>query len=414
MAEYGVLDTGFARKPLEVIDAEVEAALRAISDQITLEADDPFAQAVLVLTGKISEVWEVLEAADAAQDPDRARGAQLDAAAALSGSRRRDATYSKVTALVDLDAGANIAVGAAIASVAGFPDRRFVNAEAMVNGGGSGVTDVPILFIAEDPGPVAAPSGTLTVRETSPTGWTAVTNDDDATLGRDVEKDSELKIRREQELQALGGGTVDGIRGDFLQLDDVLDAIVLENTTMLTDPVTGLPPKSFEVIIDDGGLEGAGAVDETHGEIVWRLKPAGIETYGEETEQVTDSRGKTQTVHYSYVTEVSVYMRLLVTYDASVFATGTAANDAAEAAILAAAIDAEDDAFLGIGIDARARKLACAALHVPGILDVEAVVGTGSIGSLAAGFASVVIDDRSKAALDTKRFSYETAVAEEP
>ncbi len=407
---YGVTPGRFVRKPQSAIDDEVETALRAgISDDITLEADDPFAQAIRVLTSKLSELWEIAEAADAAQDPDRAAGAQLDAAAAMSGSLRRPATKSTVTGTVTLDDGADIAIGAAIASHEDFPERRFVNTEVMENSTG-GQVQVPIEFEAEDAGPVQVSSGKLTVLETSPTGWTAITNVDDAVPGKPAETDAGFRTRREQELKAIGGGTVEGIRGDFLALDAVMEARIIENDEDLTDPVTGLPPHSFELVIDDGGIEDT----STYAQLLWDLKPAAIRTYGSQQGQATDSSGATHTVNFSYINEVTVYMRILLTHDAAVFASEAAAETAASDAIEAAAIDPEGNAYLGIGIDARARRLACAALEVPGILDVQAVVGLSAPASMAAGADSVVIDDRSKAVLATPIAFDEGGGSQEP
>src|SRR5262249_36114068 len=82
---------------------------------------------------------------------------------------------------------------------------------------------------AVDTGPLPAPAGTLTVIDTPVAGLSSVTNAADAILGRNQETDSELRIRREEELRAAGKGTVDAIRALLLEVLNVVQAKVLQN-----------------------------------------------------------------------------------------------------------------------------------------------------------------------------------------
>lgn len=352
MAEYGLLPTGFVIKPLEVIDEEVETALRAISPNITLEADDEFAQTVKIATGKIGELWEVMGAVNASQNPDEAGGASLDAAGALTGSRRKAADTSKVTATVNLDDGTSIAIGDAVASVVGDQNATFVNTEVMANS--SGVTaDVQVAFEAQETGPVVAAAGTLTNIDGPLTGWNSVTNAADAVLGINIEQDPPYRIRREQELESIGGGTLDGMRADVSKLDGITDVRVYENFTDSTDAF-GLPSKSFEVVIDGAGFSAQEVADT-----IWGNKPLGIQPFGTSTQEITDDQGDTHDIGYTVAAQIAV----------DVTATFTGSPDSADVnAAYSAALAASAIGDTVFGVD-----LACDLKDVAGVIKVTVV-----------------------------------------
>lgn len=350
---FGLLTTGFARKPLSVIDSEVEAALRAISPLITLEADDPFAEAIKVLTSKVGEMWEVAEAVNASQDPDEAGGSSLDALGALTGSPRKADSTSKVTTTVNLDAGTDIEIGDAIASVDGDPNATFKNTVKMVNAGAS-TDNFSVAFEAEDTGPVVAAAGTLTNIDGPLTGWNSITNAADAALGLDIEVDGPYRLRRDQELESIGGGTLDGMRADVSKLTGITGVRVYENFTDQTDAF-GLPLKSFEVVIDGAGFSTLEVADT-----IWGNKPLGIEPFGTSTQEITDDQGDTHDIGFTVATQISI--------DVSATFTGSpdsADVDAAYSAVLAA-LEIGDTVF---GVD-----LACDLKLVAGVIKVTEVL----------------------------------------
>lgn len=349
---YGLLPTGFARKPLEVIDSEVEAALRAISPLITLDADDPFAQAIKVLTGKVGELWEVAEAVNASQGPDQAGGAALDALVALNGIRRESAKKSRVTATVNLNDGTDIAAGTAYASVDGNPNAVFVNVDPMVNASGA-AANVPVIFEAVDTGPVVAAAGTLTQIDTALTGWNSITNAADAALGSAIESDPDLRLRREQELGEQGGGTLDRMATKLEAVAGVTAARVYENVSAVTD-AWGLPPKSFEAVIDGSGYD----FDQV-AQVIWDNKPLGIEPFGSALGTATDKQGDAHTMRFTAAAAVTVDVQ----YSGIVPASGWDYSEF-QAALVAAG------AAMPVGEDVYASTLICAALQVDGITAV--------------------------------------------
>lgn len=379
----GLTTAGFTRKTLQELTEDLEAELLAAFPALNTKAGVAH-QLVSIFGAKLSEAWELAEAVYAAYAPSSASGDALDRVSALTGTTRRPATRSTVTATVNLDAGVTLPAGS-IVRVAGDTTARFVTLAAVTNTSGSAAS-VPVEMEAESAGPVAANAGTLTVIVTPVAGWNSVTNALDAELGQLAETDAELRARRAAELRAVGGSTVDAIRADLLQVEGVLEVAIFENTGLTTDG-NGVPGKAFEAVVR-GGTNAAVAA------ALWASKPAGVRAHGLTSVTVEDSRGEEHTVRFSRPSEVEVYLEIDVTVDADVYPAD--GDD-----LVAAAVAELGDATLNVGDDVVLSALYCAVFSVAGVLDVTAVrAGTSSSPT---GTANLTIAARELALLDTSR-----------
>jgi len=91
----------------------------------------------------------------------------------------------------------------------------------------------PVIFLSENYGEIAAPIGSLTEILSPINGWQSITNLLAGTLGRDIETDAELRLRRKNSIRILGAGTVEAIRARILQeVTGVTQALIFENRTM--------------------------------------------------------------------------------------------------------------------------------------------------------------------------------------
>lgn len=188
----------------------------------------------------------------------------------------------------------------------------------------------------------------------------------DATLGRNLETDAELRLRREELLRISGAATLEAIRSAVRAVSEVLQAFVFENATNVTDAF-GRPPKSFEVVVQGGADQGIG-------QAIFDTKPIGIETFKEPgpngvTVQVTDSQGTIHDINFSRPTETRMYVDVTVSADAAEFGAG---DQAAGEQAVKEAIEAVGDA-LQIGEDVIINKFLCAPFGVNGVLDVTAI-----------------------------------------
>lgn len=213
---------------------------------------------------------------------------------------------------------------------------------------------------AETAGEIPAYAGTLTVIETTISGWDSFNNPLDITTGKNVETDAELRLRRNKTLATAGAATVDAIRSRILEIDEVTDARVFENDTDVTD-IYNRPPHSFEAVVQDGD-------DQEIADTIWDVKGAGIATYGDTTMQVTDTMGFVHDVSFSRPTPIPIYVIVNVVTDPALFPLN------GDQAIKDAIVNYADENF-GIGDDVITVELFCPIVDVEGILDIDILIG---------------------------------------
>lgn len=306
MTDYGVTDEGFVIKPLERIKTEIENKEKAdFGNAIDVTATSVLGQINGIMAGKLSELWELAQAIYSAMDPDSANTSSLENVAALCpGIVRNPATNSTVTATCNLDDGTYLA-GSLIAHVDGDPTARFINTEEIVRTGGTG--DESVVMEADTAGATVALAGTLTVIAEPVTGWNSVTNTADATVGDEVETDTELRLRREQVIARSGGSSVSGIRADVLAVEGVDICNIRENVT--DETVQGLPPHSIHVVVHSTLVT---FPDDEVTRAIYDSKPAGIGTYGNDYVKYYDS-GYPIYIYYDQFTEVDLWFELSIT-----------------------------------------------------------------------------------------------------
>lgn len=153
---------------------------------------------------------------------------------------------------------------------------------------------------ALDTGITIANADSITVIETPLSGIDSVNNDEDAEIGREQESDADLLIRRKELLQRQGTSTFEGIRNKTLSVDNVTQALIIENETMFTDS-EGIPPKSFKSIVVNG--------DATEiAQSIFDAKPVGIKAFGNISINITDSTGIVHLIQFSRPTTKDIYM----------------------------------------------------------------------------------------------------------
>ena len=160
-------------------------------------------------------------------------------------------------------------------------------------------------LITKEAGAIAIPEKSATIIQTPISGWISINNLTAGLTGRDLETDIELRARRIKSIKFSGSGTVEAMRARLLNITGVTSVKILENVTEVTD-VNGLPPKSFEALV-------LGGVDLSIAKMIWLVKPAGINTYGNTEITVLDSEGKNQVVYFSRSIKVYVFAKVIIT-----------------------------------------------------------------------------------------------------
>ena len=381
-----VLDsTGLEIKTLDEIRNSIKTRLLAnIDTGLDLSEESPLGEIVDTIADEVRQVAELVQEGFLSQDPGSGSGFGLDQVSAITGTIRRGATFSEVLATVTLSAG-TYSAGTLVAYPVGEPANRFANAEDITAPGGSLAGQ---LFVAEDAGPVRALAGTLTVIAEVVSGFTAITNPLDATLGALAESDTTLRARRVSELYRRGSTSADAIRADILAVDGVSSVQVDFNDSDIT--VGALTPHSVRAVV-------VGGDDEEVALALWNSKAAGIATIGTTPVSILDGQGNSQVVNIQRPTTLTVYLDITVLGDATVWSSTTDIETAVKAAIVA-----WSDANLGVGKDVILSRLAReVGIAVPGIIDAyQLEIGTSPSPSST---ANLTVLSTQIADLDTSR-----------
>jgi hypothetical protein len=490
MSSFGVTLEGFNPKTLEIVLQELEDADQAaFGAAINTTPESVLGQLNSIVGDKITELWEVANAVNAASARDQAQGTALDNVGAITGATRLAATKSTVTLRANLTAGTILNVGRVVSvSTTGA---RFVTTEAVSNTTGA-TANIAVEAESEEFGPVIGSSGTIDTIESPVAGWTAqaaldstltepfalsngqtltiavdagapqlvtfvtgdfvdianatateiatvidanttgitsqnansavritsdtdgpgssiqVTggsanpqigfstdlvdgmNDLDAIVGRDIETDANFRVRQEELLRISGAATVEAIRSDLIEVDNVTQAFVFENVTLVTD-INGLPGKSFEAVV-------SGGTDQDIAQAIFDSRAAGIETFRDPgvngvTVFIEDSQEILHETNFSRPTPIVMTTLLTITTDSAVFGGGD--EDAGKQQVKEAiALLGQQQ---GIGQDVVVLRFQCEPLSVAGVTDVTFI----EISPPATTSGTIVIDVRELATFDT-------------
>lgn len=293
-APWGVTASGFNPMRLDDVKSLLEADFRTIFGQNTrLDARTVNGQFIGVFSELVSDVWAEAEKVYAAAYPAGAAGTGLDDLVGLAGIDRPEATYSTVTLTLGGVNGTVITEGSE--SQIGEDGTIWIHlAEATI---ASGTATVEAR--AEVTGPITGLAGTITSIATPITGWNTVTNAADAVVGQDAGTDASLREALITLMRAPGDA-LEAVTAALIRVEDVTEAIVVENETSFTD-VDGRPPHSFEAVV-------LGGDEQDIVDTIWENQPSGVSSHGSITGTVVDAAGDDQTVKFSRPTNRPIYI----------------------------------------------------------------------------------------------------------
>lgn len=331
-----VLDpTGVSIPTVEEILADLAADQKANVDPLILtEADSLVGNLNAIFASHMRELYELVQTAFDAVDPNNAEDSRLDVISSITGTLREGATHSLLTgtrkATVNLAASTTLPAGAR-AYVLDTPTALFETTEDAVNAAGV-AADVDVAMQSVETGPIHANAGTLTVIATPTVGWNSITNAFDAVLGQDVQSDTDLRLKRQDELAQAGTSTLASLKANLSAMVDSGDGVtqpiisveVYENDTMVA--VNGIPPKAFEAVIWDGASPAAD--DDDIAAVIFDAKGLGIATSGSESAVVLDTDGVAHTVYWSRATQKTAEFNITLVYDAQKYVGDAAVKTA--------------------------------------------------------------------------------------
>lgn len=298
---YGVTDDGFVIKPFSVIRAEVEAYQRGhIDDGLILSDESLLGQVNVSHCNQIAELWEMAQIVHNSFDPNAAEGFGLDQVCALTGTKRNQNSKTLVLGQVTMEANKPLPAGS-VANLTSQPNARFATLAEVPADAVGGTFDV--WFEAETAGATQVIIGQLDEIAEPVSGWLSVDNSAAGITGTAREEDDELRIKRENELEAQGSTNVDAVRADLLSVNGVIDAQVTENRS--DHAVGGVPAHCYYCVIRGGAAADiAQALFDSLG--------GATDTYGSQSSSVTDSQGYSHTFYWDFATEVVTYHDITV------------------------------------------------------------------------------------------------------
>lgn len=163
----------------------------------------------------------------------------------------------------------------------------------------------PFNFACDTPGAVSPALGKVTQIPLTYPGWTSVSNNVPAAVGRDAETDIALRQRWSSSVFARSMAMTDSIAAAIYQnVPGVTVCLVRENDTDDTD-ADGRPPHSIECIV-------AGGARAEIAKQIWLKKAPGITTYGSVSADVTDSQGVIHTMNFNRPEEVKIWLKVII------------------------------------------------------------------------------------------------------
>lgn len=363
MPEYGLTDSGFLKKPLSEIVADLEAGWHEIfGAEADTSPDSPDGQLIGLIAGAAEEVWSASGEIVSAFDPQAARGALLSALVQLNGISRRDGTKSVVLVV----AGGTPTTVIPIGSMVRNDDGDLL--VAIVGGTISGAGTAAVFFEAVEEGPVVVDAGSINEIVTPVAGWDTVTVNTTGVLGTLEETDTALRRRREISTENGATSVIAALYGALRAIDGVLDVNVVENKTLSTDGL-GVPGKSFMAVVDGG-------TDADVAEAVWDKHPMGIASHGATTETVTDSEGVSQDVKFQRPADIDIYVEMTIVAGPDFPADGDDLIKQAIVDFAAGNLSGHTSHRFGIGDDVEYSRLYTAINSVPGHTVSVLTIGT--------------------------------------
>lgn len=163
-------------------------------------------------------------------------------------------------------------------------------------------------------GPVNAEVNTLTNILTPQLGWDSVYNPTAASPGRDLETDSELRLRFRETKFERASNIIEALYSSLISLENVQEVRIYENDTDTTDSL-GVPAHSFMPIV-------LGGLSSEIAESIWENKPMGIRSFGDTVVVIYDSQGFAHNIGFERPAPVPIYITLNLETDSNFPATG--------------------------------------------------------------------------------------------
>lgn len=227
----------------EIFEALVDGYKSIYGNDISVDQDDPDGQRIGIDARARLDMQQLAVAVYNSLDPDFDDG--LLRSSKLSGNYLKLASRSQWDLTVTVNKDTTLPRGYTVKDDLGQLWRLSRDVDTF-----TGVNTVT--FVAQEVGAVTGSNGVTIEPITVVLSVTSITADVDAQVGRDEEKITAFRQRRERSLQNPAYSVVGALFSKLAGLDGVTDLSVYENDEPITDVDTGLPPNSVWAIVEGG------------------------------------------------------------------------------------------------------------------------------------------------------------------
>jgi len=264
-----------------------------------LDPSTPEAQLNGIMAENISMLYEIAQAIYLGLNPNTSTGNMLDLVSQIRGVSRKSNTATRVTIQLTGTPGAIIPAGALFKST-GLPNDTFILLVDATIGGTDGEVSCQTL------GALAVPPLTLTEIVTPVAGLDSVTNATSGVTGQEQETDEEFRQRSNDSVSLPALAIQESMYAGIINIDGVEQVRVLENTSDVVDPVTGISPHSMYAVVQGGA-------DQDIAEVIFNRKSLGCGMDGLVTVQVNDINRMLHDIRFSRPINIRVYIDVEVT-----------------------------------------------------------------------------------------------------
>jgi len=290
-----ISSTGISAPSYADILGSLTASFQSIyGSDIYVPADAQDGQLLALLSQMVNDGNQADIATYNSYSPTYAQGAGLSSVVKINGLRRKASSNSTAVVTLVGQAGSQINNG-----IVQDTSQNLWNLPATVTIPVSGTIDVTA--VAQQPGNIIAPAGTITTIYTPTRGWQSVTNAVPATPGNPVEVDPTLRQRQAVSTSISAITPLQAIISNVAETTGIGRYAIYQNKTGTTDS-NGIPGHSIAVVTEGGDVMAiAGAIEA-------KVSP-GTGTYGTTTETVEDPAGVPTPISFFEMTEVYVIVQ---------------------------------------------------------------------------------------------------------
>ena len=369
---FGLTNTGFKPKRYaDILQAKEQRAREFFGNDVNLSESSPMGMMLRLDAWDLALAWQQLEEAYLSGFVSTSEGVSLDRKCQDIGIMRQLATRATGTIQFSGADGTQIFKGFEVQTATGIV---FRTTTATTISGGLALAEIEAVVPGAS-GNVGAGAISRMVRPQA--GVTGVTNPEPTTGARDTETDAQLRARYHRSVSKPGGSSPSAIEAALLDIEGVLDAKVRQNTKMVTDPETGIPPKAIAPIVWGGDPEEIVAT-------LARVKTGGIQCWGEDVvHEITDSHGEKHIIGFNRPDIVTVNVAAVLSVDPAAFPSNGST-------LVAAAIEGYLSG-LALGEDVIYTRLISRIHSVPGIIDIPTLTVNGGTGNIAIAKSAVAV-----------------------